>query len=61
MMSTAGVGQLLANFLRMINARNVIEIGVFTGYGTLSMAQALPDDGKIVACDISGQIFNMYL
>ena len=42
--------QLLAH---VIGARRYLEIGVFTGYSTLAMAQALPADGRIVACDVS--------
>jgi caffeoyl-CoA O-methyltransferase len=44
---------LLAFLVRLIGARNIVEVGTFTGLSTLSMAQALPADGKIIACDIS--------
>ena len=39
--------------LRCLGARNTIEVGVFTGYSTLITALALPDTGRIVACDIN--------
>jgi predicted O-methyltransferase YrrM len=42
--------QLLA---RAICARRYLEIGVFTGYSSLAVALALPDDGRVVACDVS--------
>jgi predicted O-methyltransferase YrrM len=45
--------QFLALLLRALNARRVLEVGTFTGYGTLTMALALPPDGRIVACDTS--------
>lgn len=48
-------GQLMRVLLRMAGARKVIEIGVFTGYSSLSMALALPADGKILACDVSDE------
>jgi caffeoyl-CoA O-methyltransferase len=38
-----------------MGARRVIEIGTFTGYSALTMALALPEDGKLVACDISAE------
>ena len=48
-------GQLLALLVQMIGARRTIEIGVFTGYSALAVALALPDDGRILACDISDE------
>src|SRR3970040_234219 len=46
-------GQFMALLVSMLGAKNIIEVGVFTGYSTLCMAQALPEDGRIVACDLS--------
>jgi predicted O-methyltransferase YrrM len=46
-------GQLMALLLELTGGRRVIEVGTFTGYSALAMAQALPPDGRIVACDIS--------
>jgi caffeoyl-CoA O-methyltransferase len=46
-------GPLLAFLVRLIGARQIVEVGTFTGFSTLSMAQALPADGKLIACDVS--------
>ncbi len=46
-------GQFLALLVQLMGARRTLEVGVFTGYSSLAVALALPDDGKILACDVS--------
>ncbi|HQR71370.1 MAG TPA: class I SAM-dependent methyltransferase [Burkholderiaceae bacterium] len=48
-------GALLAMLVKLTGARRTIEIGVFTGYSALAVALALPDDGRILACDVSDE------
>ncbi len=53
MQISAEQGQFLQLLIRMLGAKRTLEIGVFTGYSSLSVALALPPDGRIVACDVS--------
>ena len=46
--------QLVSLLLRLTGARRVLEIGCFTGYGSLAMALALSTDGKVVTLDVNG-------
>jgi predicted O-methyltransferase YrrM len=46
-------GQLMAILVQLMRARRCIEVGVFTGYSSLAVASALPDDGELLACDVS--------
>lgn len=51
MMSPKEQAQLLRFLIQLTGARAVLEVGVFTGYSTLVMAEALPAGGRVVACD----------
>jgi len=46
-------GQFMALLAKLTGARRCLEVGVFTGYSSLCVATALPDAGRIVACDVS--------
>jgi predicted O-methyltransferase YrrM len=46
-------GQLMAMLVKLMGARRCIEVGVFTGYSSLAVASALPEDGALLACDIN--------
>ncbi|MET0475773.1 MAG: class I SAM-dependent methyltransferase [Mycobacterium sp.] len=45
-------GQTLKFLIHLADAKRVLEIGMFTGYSALAMAEALPEDGVVVACEI---------
>ncbi len=45
-------GQFLKMLVRAMGARRILEIGLFTGYSALAMAEALPPEGELVACEL---------
>jgi caffeoyl-CoA O-methyltransferase len=49
------LGQLMALLVRATAARRCIELGTFTGYSSLAVALALPEDGRLVCCDVSAE------
>jgi len=48
-------GQFMGLLIKLLGARRAIEIGTFTGYSALTVALALPADGRVLACDISDE------
>jgi predicted O-methyltransferase YrrM len=46
-------GQFMQLLVRLLNVRQAIEIGVYTGYSSLAVALAMPADGRLIACDVS--------
>ena len=53
MLSGKMVGNVLQLLLKLMNARNVLELGTFTGYSALKMAEVLPDGGTVTTIDIA--------
>ena len=58
MQVTRDQGALLSWLVSTFQAKLIIEVGVFTGYSSLCMAEAMSDDGKIIACDINAEWVN---
>ena len=48
-------GQLMGLLVQLIGAKKCLEVGVFTGYSSLAVALNLPEDGLIIACDVSDE------
>ncbi|HET6344548.1 MAG TPA: class I SAM-dependent methyltransferase [Myxococcota bacterium] len=46
-------GLFMGLLAQLMGVRQVLEVGVFTGYSSLAVALALPEDGRIIACDVS--------
>ena len=53
MQVSADQAQFMAFLVKLIDARKILEIGTFTGYSALAMAQATHDSAKIICCDVS--------
>lgn len=54
MTTSADEGQFLSMLLKLINAKNTMEIGVYTGYSLLATALAIPEDGKVIDWEDNG-------
>jgi predicted O-methyltransferase YrrM len=52
-------GQFMSLLIKLMSAKRAIEIGTFTGYSSICVANAMPDDGKLICCDISPQWTNI--
>ncbi|PON90846.1 O-methyltransferase [Trema orientale] len=61
MCTAPDAGQLMSMLLNLVNAKRTIEVGVFTGYSLLLTALSIPQDGKIVAIDISREDYEIGL
>lgn len=48
-------GQFMGLLVQLLGVKKALEIGVFTGYSSLVVAMALPDDGQLIACDVSAE------
>jgi caffeoyl-CoA O-methyltransferase len=48
-------GAFLTLFTRLIGARRAVEVGTFTGYSSLCIARGMPEDGRLLCCDVSDE------
>lgn len=49
-------GQTLKMFVHMTKAKRILEVGMFTGYSALAMAEALPSDGQLIGCEVDAYV-----
>jgi caffeoyl-CoA O-methyltransferase len=49
-------GQLLRTLVHATRARTVLEVGMFTGYSALALAEAVGDGGRVVACEVDAEV-----
>ncbi len=59
MLSGRQVGRLLSILINVSGARRVLEVGTFTGYSALTMAEALPADGELFTCEYNERYENL--
>jgi caffeoyl-CoA O-methyltransferase len=59
MLSGPVVAGLLRFLIHATSARRVLELGMFTGYGTLAMALSLPEDGRVITCESNMKYINL--
>ena len=52
MVSGKQVGNVLQGFIKSIDAKRVVEVGMFTGYSALKMAEVLPENGEVHTCEL---------
>jgi len=48
-------GRFLGALVRSLRAQRILELGTFTGYSSISMALALPPDGRVITCDVDDE------
>jgi caffeoyl-CoA O-methyltransferase len=48
-------GRFLGSLVRSTGTKRILELGTFTGYSSISMALALPDDGRLITCDVNAE------
>jgi len=54
-MSGRQVGRLLMMLAKLTNAKNALELGMFTGYSALNIAEGMAEDGKLITCETNPQ------
>ncbi|PAU92930.1 hypothetical protein CK503_14690 [Aliifodinibius salipaludis] len=59
MLSGRLVGRLLEILIKISGARRVLEVGTFTGFSALTMAEALPEDGELFTCEYNERYENI--
>lgn len=58
MTGAKGVLQTCASIIEMIQAKNVLDIGLFTGVSALTWATIIPIDGKVISMDVEAESYN---